>query len=74
MMEELRISYDRVADALYIRLKEGKVSNSIEVNEGIIVDLNEKGEIMGLEILNFSKSGVDLDRIIREGVESVARI
>ena len=38
-MEELRVSYDRVADALYIRLREGKVSDSIESNEGIIVEL-----------------------------------
>ncbi len=73
-MEELRVSYDRVADALYIRLREGKVSDSIELNEGIVVDLDERGEIVGLEIINFSKSGVDLDKIIREGVESVAKI
>ena len=73
-MEELRVSYDKVADALYIRVKEGKVSDSVEVNERIIADLNERGEIIGLEILNFSKSGVDLDKLVREGVESVARI
>ncbi len=68
------MSYDKVADALYIRVKEGRVSDSVEVNERIIADLNERGEIIGLEILNFSKSGVDLDKLIREGVESVARI
>ncbi len=73
-MEELRVSYDKVADALYIRVKEGKVSDSVEVNERIIADLNERGKIIGLEILNFSKSGVDLDKLVREGVESVARI
>jgi len=73
-MEELRVSYDRVADALYIRLREGNVSDSIELEEGIIVDLDERGKIVGLEIINFSKSGVDLDKIIREGVESVAKI
>ncbi len=73
-MEELKVSYDRVADALYIRLREGKVSDSVELKEGIVVDLNERGEIVGLEIINFSRSGVDLDKIIREGVESVAKI
>ncbi len=40
----------------------------------MIVDLNERGEIVGLEIINFSKSGVDLDKIVREGVESAAKI
>ncbi len=73
-MEELKVSYDRVADALYIRLREGKVADSVELNEGMIVDLNERGEIVGLEIINFSKSGVDLDKIVREGVESAAKI
>ncbi len=74
MMEELKVSYDRVADALYIRLRESNVSDSIELDGGIIVDLDERGKIVGLEIINFSKSGVDLDKIIREGVESVAKI
>jgi len=40
---EIRISYDRVADALYIKLKDDKVVYSDEVSPSIIVDFNDKG-------------------------------
>ncbi|RLE81578.1 MAG: DUF2283 domain-containing protein [Thermoprotei archaeon] len=68
---ELRISYDPEADALYIKLKDDKVLKSEEAKEGVIVDLNKQGEIIGIEILNFSKSGIDLNEVIKRGVETV---
>lgn len=68
---EYRISYDPVADALYIRVKNDKVVDSLEVDGDIIVDFNEHGEVVGVEILNFSKSSVDLDQIVREGLEAL---
>ena len=67
-MNRLLISYDKVADALYIRVRDGKVKESAEIREGVIVDLDDEG-VIGVEILNFSKSGVDLSRVIREGIE-----
>jgi len=62
---ECRVSYDLVADALYIRAKDDEIVDSLEVNDGIIVDFNKYGEVVGVEILNFSKSNVDLDRVVR---------
>jgi len=67
-VNRLIISYDKVADALYIRVRDGKVKESTEIREGVIVDLDDDG-VIGVEILNFSKSGVDLGRVIREGIE-----
>ena len=52
---EYRVKYDPLADALYIKVKEGEVSDSLELREGLIVDLDDKGEVIGIEILNFSK-------------------
>ena len=40
MPVEFHVKYDRVADALYIRLREGRVVESDEVAPGIIVDLS----------------------------------
>jgi len=51
MLMELRIKYDKVADALYIRLKDGKIVESDEVAPGIIADFNEDNEIVGIEVL-----------------------
>lgn len=68
---EYRVSYDPVADALYVRARDDKIADSLEINEGMIVDFNEHGEVVGVEILNFSKSNVDLDRIVKEGLETL---
>jgi len=68
---ELRIKYDRTADALYIKLGDGPVADSDMIAPGIIVDYNEKGEIIGIEILEFSKQKLDLTKLVIEGPEKL---
>ncbi len=68
---EIRISYDKVADALYIKLKEDRVVDSDEVAPGVIIDFNEKGEIVGIEVLGFSRRDIDLKKLIMEGPETL---
>ena len=60
--------YDHRADAFYIRFKEDEVVDSEEIEVGIIVDYNEKGEIVGIEVLEFSKKKVDLVDLIVKGL------
>ncbi|MEB2836843.1 MAG: DUF2283 domain-containing protein [Desulfurococcales archaeon] len=71
MPVEVKLRYDRVADALYVKLKEGEIADSEEIAEGIIVDYNREGEVVGVEILQFSKRRVGLSRLVTEGVESL---
>lgn len=68
---EYKVSYDPVADALYIRVRDDKIVDSLEIDEHVVIDFNERGEIVGVEVLDFSKSNVDLDRIVREGLETL---
>lgn len=68
-MVELYVSYDPTADALYIRLREGKVADSVELSNNIIVDYDEEGKIIGIEILNFSKTRINLNEIVMKGIE-----
>ena len=42
-------------DALYIRLREGKIDDSDEVSEGVVMDYDEAGVLMGIEILDASR-------------------
>jgi len=51
MSTEIVLRYDRSVDALYIKLKEDKVAESDEVAPGIIVDYNDRGEVVGIEVL-----------------------
>lgn len=68
---EIRVSCDKVADALYIRLRDDKVVDSDEVAPGIIVDFNDKGEIVGIEVLRFSRRNIDLKKLVIEGPEAL---
>ncbi len=49
------ITYDKESDVLYIKYKDEKIVESDEISNGIIVDYNEKGEIVGIEVLNFKE-------------------
>lgn len=43
--------YDRDADAVYIRLADGEVARTVEVDDYRILDLDEQGNVIGLEVL-----------------------
>ncbi len=51
----MKIEYDREADALYILLKDVRVDDNIDIEEGVTVDLDEHRHIVGIEILGASK-------------------
>ena len=45
------LEYDPSCNALYIRLKRGRVVESEPVSDNLILDLNDKKEIIGVEVL-----------------------
>lgn len=51
----MRINYDEKTDALYIRLKETTYHESDEVKEGVLLDYDKKGNLIGIEILDASE-------------------
>mgnify|MGYP001015633018 CR=1 FL=1 len=51
----MKIQYDPQADALYIRLLAGDVTESDEVREGMVFDYDAEGRVLGIEILDVSK-------------------
>jgi len=51
----MKIYYDKEVDAAYIKLSEQEPTGVIEVSEGINVDVTDKDEIVGIEILDASK-------------------
>lgn len=68
---EIRVNYDRIADALYIKLRDDKIVDSDEIAPGVIVDFNDKGEIVGIEVLEFSRRDIDLKKLVIEGPETL---
>ena len=55
MIKKPVVRYDNKADALYIVAKKGSEEEFIEVAPGVNVELNEQGDVIGIEILNASK-------------------
>ena len=49
------IKYDKEIDVIYIKLTDAKVAESDEEKPGIILDYDEAGNIVGIEVLNASK-------------------
>ncbi len=62
----MKIEYDPEADALYIQVREARVDDNLDIEEGVTVDLDENKHIVGLEILDASKrlSPSDLSSIV----------
>ena len=50
----MKLHYDKKADALYLRFNDNRYSESNEIDDGIIFDYDDKGKIIGIEILNAS--------------------
>lgn len=51
----MKITYDVQVDVLRILLSEVAVTESSEEQAGIIMDYDQKGNVIGFEILNASK-------------------
>ena len=55
------IGVDSKADALYVMLDESKILESEEVSPRVILDYNEKQQVVGLEMLNLSSRSPHLN-------------
>jgi uncharacterized protein YuzE len=64
----VKIEYDPEADALYIQLRQVRVEDGVDIEEGVSVDLDGEKHIVGIEILDASKrlSAADLSSIVIE--------
>ena len=50
----MRLKIDKESDTLYLRLDETAIVESEEVQPGIILDFDEAGKVVGIEILALS--------------------
>lgn len=58
----MKIEYDKEVDALYIRIQDKTVAQTKEIEDGLNIDLDENGKLIGIEILDaterYSKSDI----------------
>ena len=57
----MKLSVDKQADALYLRLDDSPIVEFEEVSPGVVLDYNESNEGVGIEMLNLSKRSSSLN-------------
>ena len=50
----MKLHVDKAADALYLRLDDSPISESEEVAPDVVLDYNERNEVVGVEMLRLS--------------------
>ncbi len=66
----MKIEYSKDVDALYIRLREAKIADSRDIEEGVTIDLDENGHIVGIEILDASEK-LKLSELVNISIENL---
>ena len=51
----MKIEYDPKADALYGRLSDQSIIESEQIKPGIVLDYDDAGNVVGIEVLRVSK-------------------
>jgi len=51
----MEITYDKEADAMYIEFRKGNFFKNKKIDDFTIIDLDEQGNILGIELLNVSE-------------------
>mgnify|MGYP001562912388 CR=1 FL=1 len=66
----MKIEYSKDVDALYIKLREAKITDSMDIEEDVTVDLDKKGHIVGIEILDASEK-LELSDLVNISIENL---
>ena len=51
----MKITFDKEADAIFIEFDSGEFGSNKKIDSNTIIDLDKKGNILGIELLNVSK-------------------
>ena len=49
----MKITYDKEADALYIKLTDKKIVESEEIAENTVIDFDKDNNVVGIEVIYF---------------------
>lgn len=52
----MKMQYDKKVDAVYIELAKGKYSKTRKISDSVVVDEDNSGKVLGIEILDATKN------------------
>jgi uncharacterized protein YuzE len=59
----MRLAYDPATDSLYIHLRERPAADSTEVADGVVLDFDARGALVGIDVQHASRKA-DLQRLL----------
>ena len=63
----MKVEYDVTTDSMYISLKEGVSAESEEVTDGVVLDFDNAGKVVGIDIQHASQRAA-IDKLSFERV------
>ena len=66
----MKIEYSKEADAIYVYFKEEFVANSKEIEDGVVIDFDKEGQLIGIEVLDVSQR-FSLSDIVNVNIENL---
>lgn len=63
----MKVEYDVTTDSMYISLKEDVSAESEEVTDGVVLDFDNAGKVVGIDIQHASQRA-DIDKLSFERV------
>lgn len=63
----MKFNYHKKEDALFLRFNDAPIAESDEVREGVILDYDRNGKIVGMEVLDVTK------RFPRQFAQAIAK-
>jgi uncharacterized protein YuzE len=66
----MKIEYSKEADAIYVYFKEAFVAKSKEIEDGVVIDFDGKGQLIGIEVLDVSQR-FSLSDIVNINIENL---
>ncbi len=69
---KMKVEYDDESNILYIKLRDGKIVDTRPLAEDVYVDVDESGDILGIEIWNASRNIIEeLAKVIADKVRAI---
>lgn len=69
----MEISYDKKADSMYIEFRKGEFAKNRKIDEFTIVDLDQEGNMLGIELLEVSKR-IPIESLSEVNIKNLPKI
>ncbi len=70
----MQISFDKVANALYLQFSHENVKDTEEIDDGIIIDYGKNDTIIGIEILDYTDRNLNLNELIKMDADEIVPV